>query len=96
MWYTDLENMPLLLQNSKPAYALREHIQTPTACNIVHLIFIDYSSLGIRKYASIAALNAAKPAHPKAAACGPAFAASTPPVIQPAATPFLISFFARS
>ena len=49
-----------------------------------------------RMYVSIAALNAAKPAHPSAAACGPAFAPNAPPVMHPAATPFVTSFFARS
>lgn len=43
----------------------------------------------------MAALKAAKPAQPTAAAWGPALLASIPPVIQPAATPFLMSFFAR-
>ena len=42
----------------------------------------------------MAAENTANPAHPTAAACGPAFLANTPPVIQPPATPFHMSFFA--
>lgn len=56
----------------------------------------SYSSDGMRIYASMAALNAAKPAHPAAAACGPAFAPRIPPVIQPAVTLLVRSFFARS
>lgn len=47
-------------------------------------------------YASIAAENTAKPAHPTAAACGPAPLANTPPVMHPPATPFQMSFLARS
>jgi hypothetical protein len=53
------------------------------------------SSAGMRIYASIAAENAAKPAHPSAAACGPPPLAKNPPVKHPAATPFPRSFFAR-
>jgi hypothetical protein len=53
------------------------------------------SSAGMRIYASIAAENAAKPAHPSAAACGPPPLARKPPVKHPAATPFPRSFFAR-
>ncbi len=44
----------------------------------------------------MAALKAAKPAQPTAAAWGPALAASTPPVMQPGATPFFMSFLARN
>jgi hypothetical protein len=53
------------------------------------------SSSGILIYASIAALNTAKPAHPTTTACGPAFLAKIPPVIHPPATPLYKSFFAR-
>lgn len=56
----------------------------------------EVQSDGMRIYASIAALNAAKPTQPAAAACGPALAPKIPPVMQPAAMPFLMSFFARS
>lgn len=52
-------------------------------------------SPGILMYESMAALNAAKPAQPTRAACGPAFAPSMPPVMHPAAMPFVRSFFAR-
>lgn len=45
--------------------------------------------------ASIAALKAAKPTQPIAAAWGPAFAAIAPPVTHPADTPFFQSLFAR-
>lgn len=50
---------------------------------------------GILMYESIAALKAAKPAQPIAAACGPALAPRRPPVMHPAAMPFFRSFFAR-
>ena len=46
-------------------------------------------------YASMAALKTAKPAHPTATACGPAFLAKIPPVKQPPATPLYKSFLAR-
>ena len=45
--------------------------------------------------ASIAALKAAKPTHPTAAAWGPAFAPKAPPVTHPAVTPFFQSLLAR-
>src|SRR5690349_5683601 len=45
------------------------------------------SSFGILIHASIAALKAANPAHPTAAACGPPLRARIAPVRQPAATP---------
>ncbi|RUP46998.1 hypothetical protein BC936DRAFT_146252, partial [Jimgerdemannia flammicorona] len=57
------------------------------------LVYKIYGSLRI--YHSIAVEKAAKPAHPNAAACGPARAASTPPVMQPAAVPLMVSFLAR-
>ena len=53
------------------------------------------TGLGLTIYASIAAENTAKPAQPTTTACGPAFLASTPPVIHPPATPLYKSFFAR-
>jgi len=43
----------------------------------------------------MAALKTAKPAHPTATACGPAFLANIPPVKQPPATPLYRSFLAR-
>ena len=61
----------------------------------VHVLFSQESD-GIRRYVSMAALNAAKPAQPSAAAWGPAFAASAPPVMQPALTLFVMSFLARN
>lgn len=54
------------------------------------------SSLGILIQASIAALNAANPAHPTAAACGPPCLANIAPVKHPAAAPFAMSFLALS
>lgn len=45
-------------------------------------------------YQSIPNENAAKPPAPNAMACGPAFAASNPPVKAPAATLLYKSFFA--
>jgi hypothetical protein len=54
------------------------------------------SDSGLRIYASIAALNAANPPQPSAAACGPALNANAPPVIHPATTLFVRSFFALS
>lgn len=52
------------------------------------------SSDSILMYESIAALNAAKPAQPTAIACGPPPFARNAPVMHPAATPLLSSFFA--
>ena len=54
----------------------------------------SYSVAGILKYHSIAALKPANPTHPNPAACGPALAASSPPVTHPAAIPFFASFLA--
>lgn len=56
----------------------------------------ESDSDGILIYASMAAENAAKPTHPAPAACGPAFAPKIPPVMQPAVTLLVRSFFARS
>ena len=49
---------------------------------------------GIRMYASIAVLKAAKPTHPSAAALGPALYARIPPVTHPALTLLYRSLFA--
>ena len=59
-------------------------------------LFTPTQSLsGILIYASMAAEKAAKPAQPRAAACGPALYAKAPPVRHPAATEFVKSLFAR-
>jgi hypothetical protein len=67
----------------------------PPFANFTYAIGLLLSSSGILIYASIAAENTAKPAHPTTTACGPAFLARIPPVRHPPATPLYKSFLAR-
>lgn len=83
-----MRTIPFLQAWSRAVLPSRRRVQA------LYFQGIQFSD-GILMYESMAALKAAKPAQPIAAACGPALAPSRPPVIHPAAMPFLRSFFAR-
>ena len=70
------------------------HAMQSMPITVVLHLHLTHDSPGMRIYASMAALNAAKPAHPRAVACGPALYARAPPVKHPAATLFWRSDFA--
>lgn len=76
------------MSSPKYTYPTLDHVPD------VHAMGLLLSSSGMRIYASIAAEKTANPAHPTAAACGPAFLANIPPVKHPPATPFHRSFLA--
>lgn len=85
--YTYILQSPRLPASLSPPTRSPTSYHFPVHPSTSYAIGLLRSSSGMRIYASIAAENTAKPAHPTATACGPAFLARIPPVIHPPATP---------